>query len=153
MRRLVTSMILALSFMLAGAENKCEWKEKMMSERVAFLTMEMNLTPEEAQVFWPIYNQIHTEKDKAMHDVFKAYKAMDDAVKARKSEKEISKLLDAYIAAKERQSEIEKTADEKFRKVLPIEKVARLYLGVEKFRRQHIRKLHGRPDGNHKGQR
>ena len=66
MRRLVTSMILALSFMLAGAENKCEWKEKMMSERVAFLTMEMNLTPEEAQVFWPIYNQIHTEKDKAM---------------------------------------------------------------------------------------
>ena len=146
-------MILALSFMLAGAENKCEWKEKMMSERVAFLTMEMNLTPEEAQVFWPIYNQIHTEKDKAMHDVFKAYKAMDDAVKARKSEKEISKLLDAYIAAKERQSEIEKTADEKFRKVLPIEKVARLYLGEEKFRRQHIRKLHGRPDGNHKGQR
>ena len=146
-------MILALSFMLAGAENKCEWKEKMMSERVAFLTMEMNLTPEEAQVFWPIYNQIHTEKDKAMHDVFSAYKALEDAVKAGKPEKEISKLLDAYLAAKEKQSEIEKAADEKFRKVLPIEKVARLYLGEEKFRRQHIRKLHGKPDGNHKGQR
>ena len=146
-------MILALSFMLAGAENKCEWKDKMMSERVAFLTMEMNLTPEEAQVFWPIYNQIHTEKDKAMHDVFSAYKALEDAVKAGKPEKEISKLLDAYLAAKEKQSEIEKAADEKFRKVLPTEKVARLYLGEEKFRRQHIRKLHGRPDGNHKGQR
>ena len=146
-------MILALSFMLAGAENKCEWKEKMMSERVAFLTMEMNLTPEEAQVFWPIYNQIHTEKDKAMHDVFSAYKALEDAVKAGKPEKEISKLLDAYLAAKEKQSEIEKAADEKFRKVLPTEKVARLYLGEEKFRRQHIRKLHGKPDGNHKGQR
>ena len=146
-------MILALSFMLAGAENKCEWKEKMMSERVAFLTMEMNLTPEEAQVFWPIYNQIHTEKDKAMHDVFSAYKVLEDAVKAGKPEKEISKLLDAYLAAKEKQSEIEKAADEKFRKVLPTEKVARLYLGEEKFRRQHIRKLHGKPDGNHKGQR
>ena len=146
-------MILALSFMLAGAENKCEWKEKMMSERVAFLTMEMNLTPEEARVFWPIYNQIHTEKDKAMHDVFSAYKALEDAVKAGKPEKEISKLLDAYLAAKEKQSEIEKAADEKFRKVLPTEKVARLYLGEEKFRRQHIRKLHGKPDGNHKGQR
>lgn len=146
-------MILALSFMLAGAENKCEWKDKMMSERVAFLTMEMNLTPEEAQVFWPIYNQIHTEKDKAMHDVFSAYKALEDAVKAEKPEKEISKLLDAYLAAKEKQGEIEKAADEKFRKVLPTEKVARLYLGEEKFRRQHIRKLHGKPDGNHKGQR
>ena len=146
-------MILALSFMLAGAENKCEWKDKRMSERVAFLTMEMNLTPEEAQVFWPIYNQIHTEKDKAMHDVFSAYKALEDAVKSGKPEKEISKLLDAYLAAKEKQSEIEKAADEKFRKVLPIEKVARLYLGEEKFRRQHIRKLHGKPDGTHKGQR
>jgi DNA replication initiation complex subunit (GINS family) len=136
------SLILAATFIYADAGNRCDWKEKMMSERVAFLTLEMNLTPEEAQVFWPVYNQINEEKDEAIHNVFKAYKALDEAIKAERSEKEISRLLDAYLSAKAAQSEFEKKADEQFRKVLPVSKVAKLYLGEEKFRRQHIRKLH-----------
>ena len=142
MKRLMISLILAATFIYADAGNRCDWKEKMMSERVAFLTMEMNLTPEEAQVFWPVYNQINGEKDEAIHNVFKAYKALDEAIKTEKSEKEISRLLDAYLSAKAAQSEFEKKADEQFRKVLPVSKVAKLYLGEEKFRRQHIRKLH-----------
>lgn len=136
------SLILAATFIYADAGNRCDWKEKMMSERIAFLTLEMNLTPEEAQVFWPVYNQINGEKDEAIHNVFKAYKALDEAIKTEKSEKEISRLLDAYLSAKAAQSEFEKKADEQFRKVLPVSKVAKLYLGEEKFRRQHIRKLH-----------
>ena len=142
MKRLMISLILAATFIYADAGNRCDWKEKMMSERVAFLTLEMNLTPEEAQVFWPVYNQINGEKDEAIHSVFKAYKALDEAIKTEKSEKEISRLLDAYLSAKAAQSEFEKKADEQFRKVLPVSKVAKLYLGEEKFRRQHIRKLH-----------
>ena len=142
MKRLMISLILAATFIYADAGNRCDWKEKMMSERIAFLTLEMNLTPEEAQVFWPVYNQINGEKDEAIHNVFKAYKALDEAIKTEKSEKEISRLLDAYLSAKAAQSEFEKKADEQFRKVLPVSKVAKLYLGEEKFRRQHIRKLH-----------
>lgn len=142
MKRLMISLILAATFIYADAGNRCDWKEKMMSERIAFLTLEMNLTPEEAQVFWPVYNQINGEKDEAIHNVFKAYKALDEAIKTEKSEKEISKLLDSYLSAKAAQSEFEKKADEQFRKVLPVSKVAKLYLGEEKFRRQHIRKLH-----------
>ena len=142
MKRLMISLILAATFIYADAGNRCDWKEKMMSERIAFLTLEMNLTPEEAQVFWPVYNQINGEKDEAIHNVFKAYKALEEAIKAERSEKEISKLLDSYLSAKAAQSEFEKKADEQFRKVLPVSKVAKLYLGEEKFRRQHIRKLH-----------
>lgn len=136
------SLILAATFIYADAGNRCDWKEKMMSERVAFLTLEMNLTPEEAQVFWPVYNQINEEKDEAIHNVFKAYRALEEAIKAEKSEKEVSKLLDSYLSAKAAQSEFEKKAYEQFRKVLPVSKVAKLYLGEEKIRRLHIRKLH-----------
>ena len=34
-----------------------DWKEKIQSEKIAFLTTEIGLTPEEAQAFWPVYNQ------------------------------------------------------------------------------------------------
>ena len=34
------------------------WRERVRSEKVAFLTQEIDLTESEAQVFWPIYNEI-----------------------------------------------------------------------------------------------
>ena len=116
-----------------------------MSEKIAFLTVETGITPEEAQTFWPVYNEINKKKDEAMHNVFKTYKNLEDALKAGKSEKEIERLMEDYIEALETQKEIDSEAVEKYRKVLPVEKVAKLYIGEEKFRRQHIRKLHNKP--------
>ena len=116
-----------------------------MSEKVAFFTVELDLTPEEAQKFWPIYNQVDKEKDETTAAVFKAYIELEKALEAKKPEKEISNLLDQYVEAMEKQSEVNVKADEKFRKVLPVEKVARLYIGEETFRRQYIRRLHGGP--------
>ena len=42
------------------------WGARMKSEKIGFLTSEMGLTPEEAQVFWPIYNKAEQEKMAAM---------------------------------------------------------------------------------------
>jgi hypothetical protein len=69
-------------------------------------------------------------------------------VNAGKSEKELSHLADEYLAALKAQSDVEQKAYKDYAKVLPVEKLAKLYVGEEKFRRQHIRKLHGgkRPD-------
>lgn len=124
-----------------------EWKQKMMSEKIAFLTTELNITPEEAQIFWPVYNQVWKEKDEAMEAVFKSGKALSDAVESGKSEKEIAKCLDAYLKAQERQRALDTGAPERFKAVLPVEKVARLYIAEEKFRRQQIHKLHGKQEG------
>ena len=136
----------ALVLMLASAVSALaeeNWKEKMMSEKIAFLTMEMGITPEEAQVFWPVYNQIDKERDEAMRKVFGSFKAMEDAISAGKSEKDISKLLEDYLEALDKQGDIEKKAYQAYSKVLPVAKLAKLYVSEEKFRRQHIRKLHG----------
>ncbi len=139
---IIAAMMLAFT-VSASAHRNCgeDWKEKMMSERVAFLSVELGLTAEEAQVFWPVYNEVNREKDAAMHGVFKTYRELNDALKAGKPEKEVSALLDKYLAAQALQREVDGKAAEKFRKVLPEGKVARLYIGEEKFRRQHIRKM------------
>ena len=115
----------------------------MMSEKVAFLTVEMELTPQEGQAFWPVYNAITRERDASMRETVKAFRALHEAVDNNSPEKEISKLLDAYSEAQENQDAIERMADEEFRKVLSVTKVAKLYIAEEKFRRQNIRKLRG----------
>ena len=111
-----------------------------MSEKIAFLTMEMNITPEEAQAFWPVYNQVEQEKDAALEQVIKSYKALSAAVEQNAK---TEKLLEAYLEAQKNLRKVDNEAPEKYKAVLSAEKVAKLYVAEEKFRRQHIRKLHG----------
>lgn len=145
MKRLfIIATLMACLTMAADAHNKCQedWKEKMMSEKIAFLTMEMDITPEEAQVFWPVYNQVEKEKDAALVQVINTYKELNAAIEAN-NKKDIDKCLTAYLQAQGALREIESKAADQYKTVLPVEKVAKLYVGEEKFRRQHIRKLHG----------
>ena len=142
----IAAMMLALTGTASASTSWTDnWKEKMMSEKIAFLTIELGITPEEAQAFWPVYNEINKERDEAMHNVFKTYKALENAVEAGKSEKEVSSLLDKYLDALDAQWEVESKAAGRYRKVLSEDKVAKLYIGEEKFRRQHIRRLHNKP--------
>lgn len=127
-----------------------DWKKKMMSEKVAFFTVELDLTPAEAQKFWPVYNQIDKERDEANAAVFMAYFELEKAIKEKKSEKEISTLLNTYIDAVEKQGSINSKADERYRKVLPVAKVAKLYVCEEEFRRQYIRRLSAFPGTGHR---
>jgi cell fate (sporulation/competence/biofilm development) regulator YlbF (YheA/YmcA/DUF963 family) len=112
----------------------------MMSEKIVFLTLEMNITPEEAQAFWPVYNQVEQLKDAALEQVIKSYKALKTAVEQNT---DTEKLLEVYLAAQQNLRNIDNEAPEKYKAVLSAEKVAKLYVAEEKFRRQHIRKLHG----------
>jgi cell fate (sporulation/competence/biofilm development) regulator YlbF (YheA/YmcA/DUF963 family) len=143
MKRILIIAALIAGFTITSQANTgCnnDWKEKMMSEKIAFLTIEMNITPEEAQVFWPVYNQIENEKDAALVEVIQSYKALNAAVEQNK---DVEKCLNAYLNAQEKLRETDNKAAEQYKKVLPVEKVAKLYVAEEKFRRQHIRKLHG----------
>lgn len=140
----------------AAGNNRCgdDWKQKMMSEKIAFLTMEINLTPEEAQIFWPVYNQINSERDAAMNDIINTFHAMKKAIDEGKSEKEIAECLNKYIAAQEKLRETDNASYDRYIKVLSVEKVAKLYVAEEKFRRNHIRSMkEGTPkqDGNRPG--
>ena len=146
-RTLIYAIIIALTALISATAlaqpNRPDdgWKKKMMSEKVAFFTVELDLTPEEAQKFWPVYNQIDKEKDEANANVFMTFIELEKAIKEKKSEKEISELLDKHIDAVEKQNELNSKADEKYRKVLPVAKVAKLFVSEEEFRRQYIRRL------------
>lgn len=133
------------SVAMASCNHQEDWKKKLLSEKIAFLSAEMDITPEEAQAFWPIYNQVNKEREKATFEVFGAYKELSKAVDENRPEKEIGQLLEKYLKAQENQRKVEGQVAEKYSKVLPMDKVAKLYVGEEKFRRNHIRKLHGGP--------
>ena len=117
------------------------WRERVRSEKVAFLTQEIDLTESEAQVFWPIYNEIQKAQRENFEAVQKAYMAMERGVQEKKTGKEMEKLVHAYIDAKDKSDGIETKYLNKLLKALPAEKVARYYIAEEKFRHQQIGRL------------
>jgi hypothetical protein len=117
------------------------WQQKIQTEKIAYLTGAMGLTPAEAQKFWPLYNKMESERKQSFDTVMKAYRNLDQAVKAGKSDKEISVLLNRYVVATKNSRSVEAKYTPLFEKIIPVEKVARLYIGEESFRRQQIHKF------------
>lgn len=151
MRYTITLIASALTLMMSAISTSAQpgpgnpagidWKERIQSEKIAFMTMEIGLTPEEAQKFWPIYNEVSKEQDATVAEVFKSYMALEKALNEDKSDKEISKYFQSYLDAIEKQNEIAEASVDKYRKILPDKKVAKIFVAEEKFRRQNIRRL------------
>lgn len=154
MKKIISTLAIALVCSAAVfAQNKeakkaakNDFREKMRSEQVAFITSELNLTESEAQAFWPVYNDIQAQKREAFGKSFEAMKALKQAVDGGEDTK---KLLDEYLKAKKAVDAIEYEAPAKYAKVLPADKVAKLVLSEERFRHQLIGRLGGgnRPGG------
>ena len=117
-----------------------EWREKVRSEQVAFITKELDLTEAEAQDFWPVYNDVQNKRREAFQVYAEASKALQEGVDNNVN---VAKLLDTYVDAKKVSEKIDADALARYKKVLPVEKVAKLLLAEEKFRHQQIGKLGG----------
>lgn len=114
--------------------------EKMEAQRVAFITQQLNLTPEEAQAFWPVYN----EYDAKRHEMRKSFRESSDLKKDqldKLTEAEASQILDNQIIEAQRFLDLRKEYHAKFKSVLPAVKVLKLYESERDFQKMLIDKL------------
>ncbi len=118
-------------------------RQRIESLKIAFITKKLNLSPEEAQRFWPVYNQFNTEMESNKRDSKLIRKAMGDEF-ATMSDPEIEKFTDEIIAQRRKEVEITEKYYAQFKKVLPIRKVALLYKSEREFRRQLLDEVRNR---------
>ena len=141
----VCALVLVSVVALAQNKNRKDpekWREKVRAEQVAMITSELDLTEAEAQVFWPVYNDVQAQRRDAFKASGEAFKALQEGVDGA----DVSKLMKAYLAAKAKCETVETDAVARYQKVLPEKKVAKLLIAEEKFRHQQIGKL-GKGDG------
>ena len=118
-----------------------DWKDRFKAEKIAYLTDAIELTSAEAEKFWPIYNRCEAEKEQCFMESMTAYKALDDAIKTGKDDKEIAALLDKYLSCQNNGMDIDKKYLPEYSKILSSKKVAKLFIGEESFRRHQINRL------------
>lgn len=121
-----------------GQRDKKRW-ERIQSMKVAFFTAKMELSKEEAEMFWPVYNkyreEIHSARRKARKDYAEVKRLSESS---NPSELELKKALNAYIDSYQKEAEIDRLYIFEFYKIIPAEKVAKMYVAEEEFRQEMI---------------
>lgn len=151
-------LILALSFCgIASAQKENEGAknnrrpnmeramEEIQSRKIAFFTKALDLSSEEAKVFWPVYDECEKAMNAARREVRKSAKALQDACKEGKSDEEIRSLADTYYANVERVSSLQKLHYYEYQKVLPVKKAAMVRMVEERFVNNLIREWKKQP--------
>lgn len=114
-----------------------ERMQAIEARRVAHITDQLSLTPREARVFWPVYNEYLeklSEFSKNQREWFlevQDISSMTDAEAAELAEKEVYRL--------EQTAALRREYHEKLKDILPIKKLARLYEAEQTFNRMLVR--------------
>lgn len=124
-------------------KKKYPTREEILSQKIAFFTQELDLSPEEAQKFWPVYNEGWKKIHEAHKKVNKTLKELNNALKAEPatSDKEIEALMEKYFSALKAEAQIQEETYNEISKVLPIKKAAKTCTLEEKFRVMLIKQL------------
>jgi hypothetical protein len=101
-------------------------EEKLKEEKVAFFNQKLDLTTQESEDFWPVYNEYWKRKNQIYDDKRTAMKYCSKNID-RMTNEEIIKYADMYINFQKQESELLIEFNEKFKKVLPPKKVFLLY--------------------------
>ena len=110
-----------------NAENR----QKIESARIALITQRLDLTPDEAEKFWPVYNQFSKERQSLHQKLRETHKKTD--TKAA-SEKELRDLLDLQLATKQKELDLEKKYSAKLLDVISTRQLAALRKAEGDFR-------------------
>ncbi len=113
--------------------------DKVEALKVSFITEKINLTPQEAQNFWPLYNE-YNDKIKFTR---KAFRQQYANVNDFKSDKEADDYLAAELKLRQTEVDLQKEYFDKFKKILGSKKTGLLRKAEEEFKKEVLKIFKG----------
>lgn len=144
MKKLTILILLALFCLSVNSQERRggnpEIFEKIKAEKISFFTSKLNLTPSEAQAFWPVYNEFERKRFDIQREIHMFERIPEDEF-AKLSESEIEKMTTDYINSFEKEAQLLKEYNKQFLKILPKKKVLLMYRTENEFRSYLIREF------------
>ena len=119
-----------------GPEGK---REKIKALKVAYITEQLKLTPEEAQRFWPVYNEFEDKRQKLEMEIIGPKEKRPDI--ALMSDEEVDKFIQKHFDLEEQMIDLKEEYYMRFKEVLPVKKVFRLMEAERDFKRILLERL------------
>lgn len=141
-----TKFILPILFFLVSSlsfsQDFKERREKVKALKVAYITEQLELTSEEAQKFWPIYNAFDDNQSELRHEKMRAIlnRFQPDNVD-KLSEKEASTLLIQMEKIEEDLFNLRKKFIKDLQGVISAKKIIKLKKAEEDFNRELLKQM------------
>jgi hypothetical protein len=135
-----TSLLIILSLLCRPSPGRAqqggegEIKDRIRAAEIAYLSQKLDLTPDEAQKFWPLYNQYTREVE-----VLIAERRNRTAPTERKEIQKQAIAGDNELKYDQRMLDIKTHYNREFQKVLPATKAGSVFRSEREFRNQLIR--------------
>jgi len=138
--KLTTLIILLITMQFCFAQNGKLFREKreqIKSIKVAYITNELSLTPEESAKFWPLYNAFEEKQQEIRKQKLKGYlDRIDDESFDNLSEKEATAMLTQMENTEDELYQLRKKFIANLKSVLPASKILKLKKAEEGFNRK-----------------
>lgn len=118
-------------------------RERIRAQRVAFITERLALTTEEAQRFWPVYNQFTDEWEQLKKQQNTLRKNAADKL-AVISDADAAKMLEEELAIQQKMVDVQRKYQASLQKVISVKKVVMLYKAERDFKLELLKRLGGR---------
>jgi hypothetical protein len=145
MKKLLLIVLLpVISISLSFAQdNKKDFGQQMYesikAERISFLAPKLNLTPAEAQTFWPVYNE-YEKKRWDIQGKRLNFERMRSNNLASQTDEELGEITKSYIESFEMEGDLRKEYHKKFTQILSLRKLVQLYKAENDFKEFLLKK-------------
>jgi hypothetical protein len=114
--------------------------EKLNAYKIAFFTRRMNLTSQEAEKFWPVYNEFQ-DKRNAIQTERQALNRNFNQNELNMTEKELIEAGDKHVSLQVQEASLAQEYHKKFKEILAPAKIIRLYQAENQYRLQLLNEL------------
>lgn len=128
-----------------------ERMKEIKAQKTAYLTSKMELTPEEAQKFWPVYNLYDKEIEAVRKERREARRTLKKDTDITDAEAEAA--IEKDLANQQRELDIRKKYSAEFKKVVGARKTMLLAKAERDFLRELLGRLRDRRNGDGPGHR
>ncbi|MDH7914155.1 sensor of ECF-type sigma factor [Winogradskyella sp. SYSU M77433] len=139
MKKLIPLLLLFISFSSFAQRNGII-KERIKAQKVAFITEQLSLTSEEAQGFWPIYNEFEETTDKIRSQELRSIK-MQLRRNPDLSDKEADELLKKLMKAESDMHTAKLKLVTDLKSVISAKKIIKLKAAEDEFNRKLLDRL------------
>jgi len=139
MKKIIPIVIMLISIS-SFAQDRGKMKERIKAQKIAFITEKLDLTSNEAEKFWPIYNAFEASIENIKSKDLRAVK-MEMHNGEDVSDKRANELLEKLMKAEKDMHDAKLKLVKDLKKVIPAKKIILLKATEDQFNRVLLQRL------------
>ncbi|MFC6998154.1 Spy/CpxP family protein refolding chaperone [Rufibacter roseus] len=118
-------------------EEKKARLEKIENAKIAFITEKLSLTPEQAQRFWPIYNEYNTKR----YELKRKLRSLREENLNNQSNEQVKASLETRLSYRQRELDLDNEYMDRYLRVISPKQLALLYRSEREFTKLLLERL------------